>query len=352
MVSLSISVLFGVFILPVASSQNALEKLQTASKTDPKDIGKFHKDVFDKLTHVYESKQDKNSLEHDFKDIMYSYCEEDDCRSMIDETLSDSVMAGKGHMTKIFTDDNFVENIEYPIEMDPELTEALDDVFGFLDQLKDDNVDSIVDELIQIEMKVEDMEDIHFGSKMMALSAISVAIESTKHWHQVFFDETHPLNELVAPSQNYRNRQLQVGGREPGPIQQFVRKQLDRLKVFFGVIVSDVLGILIAPMTAFVSFGLVNIITEKYILSILAAIPLALVSPLISTVGSSFGALGVIIGTMSVVDLLEFIADFEVDFESPERPIIEQLQNFASGDLNITDLLNGFNITQLIFGGK
>jgi len=342
MVSLSISVLFGVFILPVASSQNALEKLQTASKTDPKDIGKFHKDVFDKLTHVYESKQDNNSLEHDFKDIMYSYCEEDDCRSMIDETLSDSVMAGKGHMTKIFTDDNFVENIEYPIEMDPELTEALDDVFGFLDQLKDDNVDSIVDELIQIEMKVEDMEDIHFGSKMMALSAISVAIESTKHWHQVFFDETHPLNELVATSQNYRNRQLE--DTEESRVRQF----LDKVKTFFAVIVSDVLGILLAPMAAFASFGLVNLITESFLTSIVAAIPLALVSPLISTVGSSFGAFGVIIGTNAVLEFVE-------DFQAADRPIVDLIvaliTGFLSGD-DITSLLSGVNITSLLGGGS
>merc|ERR1712130_896298 len=59
------------------------------------------------------------------------------------------------------------------------------------------------------------MTDVTETEKLVVLSAISVAIESSKLWHNVYSDPDHILHGIHLPtyfSENEGNRKLQGGG--------------------------------------------------------------------------------------------------------------------------------------------
>ena len=72
----------------------------------------------------------------------------------------------------------------------------LEEVFAVLPMLDENNLDDVLQTMEAKEADIETMSDVNALSKFMALSLVSVAMESTKLWHGIFFDEKNALREI------------------------------------------------------------------------------------------------------------------------------------------------------------
>ena len=72
----------------------------------------------------------------------------------------------------------------------------LEEVFAVLPMLDENNLDDVLQTMEATEADIEAMSDVNALSKFLALSSVSVAMESTKLWHDVFFDERNALSGL------------------------------------------------------------------------------------------------------------------------------------------------------------
>lgn len=140
---------------------------------------------------MYRSKRPKNKLDLmiDVSEIMAGYCNEDDnaCKGLAYEATMKEFHSGP-------TDPS---TISYPERFHSGLKNSIDDMFNTIELIDGDNIDEVVYTLEAITIEMKNIEDVNFIHQAIALSAISIALESTKFWHKVYFgSESHPLRKL------------------------------------------------------------------------------------------------------------------------------------------------------------
>ena len=60
-----------------------------------------------------------------------------------------------------------------------------------------ENINDILETLSAYQSELENIDDVDIASQMVGIASLSVAIESTKLWHQVFIDSSHPLHDMI-----------------------------------------------------------------------------------------------------------------------------------------------------------
>lgn len=182
--------LFTLFTLVAVT--NAIQK--DVRRLKPEDIGPLHNDAFEQLTELYRNQENvpksKMDLMMDLSQIMEGYCNEDDtsCRNLAYEATMKEFSAKRGRDPS---------EIEYPHDFHRGLKESIDNMFETIKLIDEHNVDEVVDTLNEILVEMKDIEDVNVLHQAVALSAMSVAIESTKLWHNVHFvEKDHPLRRL------------------------------------------------------------------------------------------------------------------------------------------------------------
>ena len=154
-------------------------------------MGLLHTDAFEQLAELYKDKKPDTKLDlmMDLSGIMAGYCEEDDeaCKSLAYEAT----------LTKFHSKRIAPEEVKYPEMFDTRLKKSIDTMFEVIKEIDEGNVDDVVDSLIDITNEMRDMEDVDSFQRELTLSAISIAVESTKLWHSVHItDKDHPLRRL------------------------------------------------------------------------------------------------------------------------------------------------------------
>lgn len=162
-------------------------------RLSPEDIGVVHNEVLMEIADMYKSGyQPKTSVDlmMDLSELLEGYCATDDaeCRDLAYEgTLTEFSRKGKRQLSKI----------EYPDDFNVDLIESINKIDSTIKQINEDNVDDIVATIEEITAEIRDMGDVHAFQQTIALSAASIAKESTKLWHEVFHtDQNHPLRRL------------------------------------------------------------------------------------------------------------------------------------------------------------
>ena len=89
-----------------------------------------------------------------------------------------------------------IVDFEYPAFMEESLRAKLEEVFAVLPMLDENNLDDVLQIMQTTEADIETMSNVNALSKFMALSTVSVAMESTKLWHGVFFEERNALRGM------------------------------------------------------------------------------------------------------------------------------------------------------------
>jgi len=166
---------------------------------EAKDVGAYHTDAFEKLGKIYKENKPKRKLDAmmDLSNIMSGYCDVEDslCKSQ----------AHKSTLTQFHAIQHGMPETDYPEDIDPAAKEAMEQALSLIYGLDEHNVDDIVDALTQVQSDLESMKD-DKGHLMGAIASLSVAIESTKLWHNVFTDPEHDLHETVT----FGKRRLQL----------------------------------------------------------------------------------------------------------------------------------------------
>jgi len=153
----------------------------------------------------------KKDMMKDSYNILTSYCDKDtsdsECEAYAkDATNEQFMLSAFGPNTKL----------SYPEDtLDPKLQKSLAKVNSIVAMIKKtDDIDETVFNLAAVKREVEDMKDAIEAQKLVVLSAISVASESSKLWHEVYNDPDHILHGMHSPSYfsgNKNKRRLQVG---------------------------------------------------------------------------------------------------------------------------------------------
>jgi len=131
----------------------------------------------------------KIDLMMDVSEIMEGYCDEDDtsCRNLAYEATMKEFNAQRREPSMI----------GYPNNFNPGMKRSIDQMFETIKQIDEHNVDEVVDTLNEISNDMKDLDDVNELHQAVALSALSVAVESTKLWHNVHYGEKeHPLRRL------------------------------------------------------------------------------------------------------------------------------------------------------------
>jgi len=160
----------------------------------PEDVGLVHTDAFEQLTDLYKDTDNlpksKIELMMQVSEIMEGYCDEDDtsCRNLAYEATMKEFNNKRGRNPS---------EIAYPDDFHAGLKGSIDQMFETIKQIDEHNVDEVVDTLNEITNQMKDLEDVNALHQAVALSTMSVAVESTKLWHNVHYGEKeHPLRRL------------------------------------------------------------------------------------------------------------------------------------------------------------
>lgn len=199
-------------LLATASIETTFAKFEAESLTrralsDPKSIGGIHTAAFEKLSQKYAAQMENSSdaetasvsadtALQDMTEVMYDFCRDGDtkCTSSADDAMAvamETIMGGNpGEIS-----------IEYPADMHVSLTTLLDQMFDTVLQLDEDNLETVVASLMDIETQMEEAEGAtNPFHNYIARAASSVAVETTQMWHSVFTNPDHPLHPLISAS--------------------------------------------------------------------------------------------------------------------------------------------------------
>ena len=135
----------------------------------------------------------------DVSEIVAGYCGEDDsaCKNLAYEATLKQFHAG------ITT----LDEIEYPDDFHAGLKQSIDSMHETIKQIDVDNLEEVVGTLLEITDEINEMEDVNEAQRAVVQASMSIAVESTKLWHNVHYvAEDHPLRHLKSSG----NRKLQT----------------------------------------------------------------------------------------------------------------------------------------------
>lgn len=167
-----------------------------ATELSPKNVGAFHTEIFTKFGEMHFAKKEqdiKYRKEDDFLKVMSSYCENGD------KSCLKHIYSAREHTQR------YIRSLdprkgrvlaEYPEAMDEALKSALENVFSVLGTLNEDNINDVLEMIKGAESDIESISDVDPMYRDLALSAVSVGMESTKLWHSVYFDENSRLSGI------------------------------------------------------------------------------------------------------------------------------------------------------------
>jgi len=149
----------------------------------PEDAGLLHTDAFEKLTQLYQDRKPRSRTDMmmDISKIMEGYCDDDDskCKNMAYESTLKSFHSDVPSMSEI----------DYPEYFHSGLRDSFNKIGDTLKDLTHDNLDDVVSTIEEITNEMRDMEDVDANHRIVALSSASIALESTKLWHNVFHSQ-------------------------------------------------------------------------------------------------------------------------------------------------------------------
>lgn len=235
------------------------------TKFEPRDVGEFHSDAFRRLEEVYGGKSsDEKTLttrHNDFSNIISSYCDEGS-EALCELGMDWAKEKIKRHLAR--SDPHSIAKtgrfpVTYPRGMHSDLRASLENVFLTIDHLDPHNVEEIADTISKIEEEIEAMEHVDPAHQKMALSATSVAIESTNLWHGVYYNEDHPLRARHHDDDGADKRRLQASIEGIGDLYGSGTMIIEDFFNLFTVcnnglsfiIGGDIAGVLLTPVSIF-----------------------------------------------------------------------------------------------------
>lgn len=168
-----------------------LPQVSKGRRLAPEAVGAYHTDALDLLGEKY-SKEKPVSIRDVARDlgaILASYCSEDDDACKIHAYTS--------------ARDEFKRNLNepprsiYPQEFPSELKDSIDELVINVENVDELNLDTVLHALNNIKEEIEDMTGVAEHQKMASLVGVSVAMESTKLWHATYYDNGHPLHDMI-----------------------------------------------------------------------------------------------------------------------------------------------------------
>jgi len=180
-------------------------------------VGEYHTKAFDKLAEKYASKKptSKQEIVEDMLEAFDSLCDEGTCAEYDPNQLRNEFFRTSKHGK---------HELHLPKNIHPKLSESVTNVEEVIGRLDEHNIEEVVDDLTAMKHEIEDFEGLDEGHKLSTLVGISVAIESSKLWHSVHFDEDHPLHFGAIESHGDRRLQANI------------------LSKLTGVVVTDMMG--------------------------------------------------------------------------------------------------------------
>jgi len=179
------------FTVILSSLAVAFAARKDVRKLMPEDIGPLHNDAFNQLTEKYRSSTtvlSKLDLMMDISEIMAGYCDENDgaCKNLAYEaTMKEFHNGGRN------------DYVQFPESFHDGMKVTVERMYSTIKDVDANNLDDIVNTLDELTNEINSQQNVDILHKTISLSAMSVAKESTKFWHNVFFgSEDHPLRHL------------------------------------------------------------------------------------------------------------------------------------------------------------
>jgi len=229
-----------------------------ARELSPRIVGAIHQDAFEKLGQKYSIEKPISPIDVivDIVNIVSPYCQKGDstCVSNIYETA----------VHEFHSSQNGRDNFLYPDSLDIEVRILLDELFSVVDSIDENNLDEVVNTLTMIEDELENLVDVDERSQLAGLASASVAIESSKLWHEAVSDTIHPLHDMIGYfSDEGATRKMQSSALDSSTIDKWPISKLVR---------PDVEAALASGMSLLNPIQLVNVLASSISASTSAAI--------------------------------------------------------------------------------
>lgn len=264
------------FFVVICTNAGAQERNLNVSdkmlRFEPEDVGAFHTDAFTKLAKTYGRRQPHEKTvqarHNDLDKIVASYCEEGNVSPVLCEAgLKWAKERIQRHVAASDTK-SVARTGRFPLAdalspaTHPDLRKSLEDVLAILDQLDDGrdvaNLNDVTDAIGGVEAEIGAMDHVDPAQKRQILSAMSVAKESARLWHEVWQDEEHPLR---ASPEHRQQRHLQANLFLD--LEETIEDWQNDLAVLADLVnvcnnglafavAADMVGVLLTPVSAFV----------------------------------------------------------------------------------------------------
>jgi len=175
-------------------------KFESLINLNPVNVGDVHNAVFSILGEAYTDEPPSNDFDvmNDVGEVMSSFCPRTDalCDAMVYKaTLEEFSKGNRG-----------LQEVTYPKGFNKEIQESLQIGADTIDLLNQNNKEEVADMLTVIRDDVENMQNVDQNEKALGVASLSIALGSLNLWHEVYTNEAHPLNQLVAGTIQNRRR--------------------------------------------------------------------------------------------------------------------------------------------------
>lgn len=174
-----------------------LSKFNEHRELEPRDVGAYHTDAFEKLGKIYRSNKPNSKLDTmiNISNILSNYCGVGDhaCQADAHKTTLEQFYVAEQQRTETI----------YPKDFDETAQKSMELVLAIVRDVNENNVEESIVSLSQILEDLESMED-RQGHLAGAIATASIAIESTTLWHNVLTNPEHDLHETVTDTLELR----------------------------------------------------------------------------------------------------------------------------------------------------
>lgn len=202
----------------------------------PKEIGGLHTLAFEKLSDIYSEKGPENDFDLmvNVAEVMSnSLCPRQDsfCDAYVYQATLDEFDAPRKEM-------------EYPEGFNEDIKELLDVSMMSVGSMNQNNFEEVMGELSVIMDDLENMENASKDEQDLAMATVSVALESSDLWYNVYTDPDHKLHNVMMDKAEKMNRRRRLDETDGAIIVVEIEgKYWDGIfQLIIGLIIADTVG--------------------------------------------------------------------------------------------------------------
>jgi len=194
----------GVFGILAAAAVVHAEVVSQQRELRAEDVGLLHTEAFEKLGDILANSEKKGSADMmlEVSKVSAAFCPPNDAQC--------AANAYKATVTEFDRASEGSRVIQYPKEFNIEVKAQLNKMHRTMSDYDGSDYQHVMHTLGEIQKDLQGMEDVDAFSQITGLSAVSVALESTKLWTNAYTDPEHKLHRSLTANKHEGQRKLQI----------------------------------------------------------------------------------------------------------------------------------------------